>query len=132
MTYCDTCGHQFSDICGVCESLDGVPVKYSEKKTMTNNEKIKEVFGFQIDVPKNPIYPNEIVMYHGVNIAEWLNQPYKKKEEEEKPPLGIKPRYIHDHERKLEILDGMERYSNAQKPIPIEWLDELRALILMY
>ena len=31
MTYCDTCGHQFSDICGGCETLDGVPVKYRKK-----------------------------------------------------------------------------------------------------
>jgi len=76
---CDTCGHQFSDVCGTCETLDGVPVKYKEK-----------------------------------------------------PPLGIKPRYIHDHDRKIEILDGMERYSNAQKPIPVEWILELRALILKY
>ena len=31
MSYCDTCGHQFSDICGGCETLEGVPIKYSEK-----------------------------------------------------------------------------------------------------
>ena len=28
---CDTCGHQYSDICGTCESLDGVPVQYYPK-----------------------------------------------------------------------------------------------------
>ena len=27
MTYCDTYGHQFSDVCGGCETLEGVPVK---------------------------------------------------------------------------------------------------------
>ena len=47
----------------------------------------------------------------------------------EKPPIGIKPRYIHDEERKQEIMDAMVRYSNAFKPIPVEWLDELRDLI---
>ena len=31
MTYCDTCGHQFSDVCGTCETLEGVPVKYRKK-----------------------------------------------------------------------------------------------------
>ena len=31
MNICDTCGHQFSDVCGNCEGLDGVPVKYTEK-----------------------------------------------------------------------------------------------------
>ena len=131
MTYCDTCGHQFSDICGGCETLEGVPVKYSEKKTMTNNEKIKEVFGFQIDVPKNPIYPNEIVMYHGVNVAEWLERPYQKKEKEEPlpPPLGLKPRYVHDSERLKDIISAMERYSKVSKPIPGVWIDELKDLI---
>ena len=32
MTYCDTCGHQYSDICGGCESLEGVPIKYVNVK----------------------------------------------------------------------------------------------------
>lgn len=31
MSYCDTCCHKYSDICGTCESLDGVPVKYMAK-----------------------------------------------------------------------------------------------------
>lgn len=29
--FCDTCCHQYSDICGGCETLEGVPVKYSQK-----------------------------------------------------------------------------------------------------
>ena len=71
-----SCGHQFSDICGTCKTLEGVPVKY-----------------------------------------------------EEKPPLGIKPRYIHDGERVREILNAMDRYSKASKHIPGEWIDELGDLI---
>ena len=31
--YCDTCGHQYSDICGTCETLEGVPIHYSPKTT---------------------------------------------------------------------------------------------------
>ena len=37
MTYCDTCGHQFSDVCGGCESLEGVPVKYKKKNVIDIN-----------------------------------------------------------------------------------------------
>lgn len=37
---CDTCGHQYSDICGTCESLDGVPVQY---KVKTNEDTIKSM-----------------------------------------------------------------------------------------
>ena len=76
MSYCDTCCHQYSDICGGCESLDGVPIKYDDK-----------------------------------------------------PPIGIMPRYIHNSNRMVEILDAMERYSKASKHIPGEWIDELRDLI---
>lgn len=42
MNYCDTCGHQYSDVCGGCETLDGVPVKYSEKKK-TNADRIRSM-----------------------------------------------------------------------------------------
>ena len=38
MSYCDTCGHQFSDICGTCETLNGVPVKYEEKQKEVTDE----------------------------------------------------------------------------------------------
>lgn len=46
-----------------------------------------------------------------------------------KPPLGLKPKYIHDKARVKEILDAMERYSYQRFPIPIEWIEELRELI---
>lgn len=47
----------------------------------------------------------------------------------EKPPLGLKPKWIHDKQRKREIIEAMERYSNAGKPIPAEWVEELKELI---
>ena len=43
-----------------------------------------------------------------------------------KPPLGLRPRWVHDGERIRDIFDAMERYSEAGIPIPIEWLKELR------
>ena len=39
--FCDTCGHRGSDICGGCESLEGVPVKYTEK----GSKPIVPIFG---------------------------------------------------------------------------------------
>ena len=47
-----------------------------------------------------------------------------------KPPLGLKPKYIHDKARVEEILDAMERYSYQRFPIPIEWVEELRELVI--
>lgn len=44
------------------------------------------------------------------------------------PPLGLKPRKIHDRDRMNEIISAIERYSEATMPIPKEWTDELRLL----
>ena len=46
-----------------------------------------------------------------------------------KPPLGLKPKFIHDAQRVREILEAMTRYSEANYPIPIEWIEELKQLI---
>lgn len=46
-----------------------------------------------------------------------------------RPPLGLKPKWVHDSERKREIIDAMERYAEVKKPIPIEWIEELKQLI---
>ena len=45
-----------------------------------------------------------------------------------KPPLGIKPRAIHDRERACAILHAMIRYSAAGKTVPSIWRDEVRDL----
>ena len=46
-----------------------------------------------------------------------------------KPPLGLKPRYIHEAGRAIEIMDACQRYSDAEKAIPAEWVAELRELL---
>ena len=47
-----------------------------------------------------------------------------------KPPLGLTPREVFDTQadqyRSSEILKAMERYSEVEKPIPVEWVRELR------
>lgn len=47
----------------------------------------------------------------------------------EKPPIGIVPHFIWVDKRILEILEAFERYSNAGKAVPVEWVTELRKLI---
>lgn len=48
---------------------------------------------------------------------------------ENKPPLGLQPRYVFDEntnkKRIHEISKAMKRYSDADKPMPKEWVDEL-------
>lgn len=45
------------------------------------------------------------------------------------PPLGLKPKYIHDLQRKNEILDAIERYIQANEEIPIKWIEEYNELV---
>jgi len=45
-----------------------------------------------------------------------------------KPPLGLKPKWVHDDQRKIEILQAIERYNIAGIAIPKEWQEELNNL----
>ena len=51
----------------------------------------------------------------------------------EKPPLGLMPEHIFNHiqntERINEIIQAMKRYSEAQRPIPTVWIEELERRI---
>lgn len=47
-----------------------------------------------------------------------------------KPPIGVKPRNLHDEERANALDEAMVRYLNEDLPFPIEWAvewNELRA-----
>ena len=46
-----------------------------------------------------------------------------------KTALGLTPRAIHDFNRIREIVEAIERYADAEKPIPLEWVDELKDLL---
>lgn len=43
----------------------------------------------------------------------------------DKPPLGLMPSFIWNHKRRMDIIDAMNRYSEAEKKIPDEWIEEL-------
>jgi hypothetical protein len=47
----------------------------------------------------------------------------------EKPPLGLRPKHIADAMRAREILEALDRYVAVHKPVPVEWIDELRSLV---
>ena len=50
-----------------------------------------------------------------------------------KPPLGLIPKSIYEAQIMLErmnmIVDAMKRYAAVQKPIPVEWIEELEELM---
>lgn len=56
--------------------------------------------------------------------------PPEPKNDVEKPPLGLKPLFIHNEHRLNEIMEAIKNYSNANKSIPKEWVNELENLQL--
>ena len=59
----------------------------------------------------------------------------KEQPKQEKPPLGLMPRSVFEskceQQRVIDILDAMERYSNADKVIPVDWVSELRERVFL-
>jgi len=47
------------------------------------------------------------------------------------PPIGLKPRDIHDMERTEAILQAMLRYIEADVSIPMDWKEELDELLII-
>lgn len=45
-----------------------------------------------------------------------------------KPPLGVKPKWLHDEERKQELKKTIERHLVESEAIPIEWVEEYNEL----
>ena len=44
---------------------------------------------------------------------------------DEKPPVGIMPRAIHNKYRVNDLIDAMARYTKEGRNIPREWINEL-------
>jgi hypothetical protein len=49
---------------------------------------------------------------------------------ETKPPLGLRPSWIHRGLRMEEIMEATMRYVNNKTPVPREWMQELTDLIV--
>lgn len=47
----------------------------------------------------------------------------------EKPPLGLRPRFVVRQQRVREILEAIDRYNSAGKATPVEWGEELILLL---
>lgn len=49
-----------------------------------------------------------------------------------RPPLGLKPRKLHDQHRQDQIEEAIERYMRDDKPLPLEWVEEYNELVKRY
>lgn len=50
--------------------------------------------------------------------------------EPKRPPLGLKPRWLHEEQRIIEIEEAFSRYLEAKTEPPIEWTEEILELRL--
>ena len=50
----------------------------------------------------------------------------------EKLPIGIEPRWMHDSRRVEDNLDAIDRYTDANMPIPKKWIEELKDIFEAY
>lgn len=46
-----------------------------------------------------------------------------------KPPLGLVPKWVRQKERYEEVCQAIARYYNANREIPIEWIEEYNELV---
>ena len=54
---------------------------------------------------------------------------YPKKDNTDRPPLGVTPKFIWDRKRIDMIKNGIKRYINANKAIPVDWITEYNGII---
>jgi len=69
-----------------------------------------------------PVGENTLGRYFNINEIEKVKQPTVLFTE--RPPLGLKPRYIHVEQRITEIREAIQRYIDANKAVPISWIAE--------
>ena len=73
---------------------------------------------------------HEAIMWSRNDVAYCTNcnRPMTLVKHIEKPPIGLRPKIVHDQPRAVEILEAMLRYVEADKAVPQAWLDELKFL----
>lgn len=118
-----------------------------------NNFQPCEKCRLMLDITKDPIYKIQECHFlckrcNTERLAKLLNNPKpltKFSEEYEKlrtqvhsdlksfdtdqPPIGLKPKFIHDEERINEIFAAIQRMVFDKYPIPPEWLEEYNQLV---
>ena len=76
--------------------------------------------------PKNTVFGKENIAHkHPPLTAKVINDNYSPK-----PPLGLVPRKTWVYIRENDITQAIARYIEAEKEIPLEWIEELLSLRL--
>lgn len=109
------CKNCFNKATFICESC--VETKYPSGKTSkpSRYKSVEEVMRNNTKII-NDFIRNEIFEALSGDIST------------EKPPAGLKPKFVHDAQRAEEIKDAVNRYFRSNKPIPPEWIEEYNAI----
>lgn len=70
----------------------------------------------------------QLMAEYGLNIYCGSSEAVAYTPDIQKPPIGLKPKNIHNEERRKEIISAMRRYDDAGMDIPSEWIEELLEL----
>lgn len=49
--------------------------------------------------------------------------------EHKKPPIGVMPRFIWEENRLIALKGAIDRFTEVNQPIPIEWIEEYNELV---
>ncbi len=55
----------------------------------------------------------------------------RKEQKIVRPPLGVKPKWLHDEERARELRDAINIRLHCDSDIPIEWVEELNSIFVL-
>ena len=72
-----------------------------------------------------PNYEGEQNIRHGENLYVGTKASVFLKS---RPPLGVKPKWLHDEERREELKFAIERHLAESEEIPVEWVEEYNEL----
>ena len=66
--------------------------------------------------------------YFNINGKTYCLKQTKVIDKDQRPPLGLKPRFVADEQRMEEITEAIQRYKDAGYQIPSEWIAEYKEI----
>lgn len=48
----------------------------------------------------------------------------------DKPPLGVLPKFLWDEQRMVDLTEAINRFMDANEPVPSEWVQELAEITM--
>lgn len=119
--------------CGIEMTVESVTPLISREKILEKRcERYREIIRTYVRVEEfiDELYK---VGNLSLNDARYLMDPEEINTSDElaakKPPLGLMPRYLWERKRRYEVGKAISRCVEADKSIPVEWLDEYNELV---